>query len=92
VLLEQIVTCNKKNGSYNDAIKPEFKNIFGKYFDNLEDAEIPKFYKDLIDTENNKIESSLYGKVMGMLSIKIFHLMIQLYSREYNEEIVKEFI
>lgn len=92
VLLEQIVTCNKKNGSYNDAIKPEFKNIFWKYFDNLKDAEIPKFYKDLIDTDNNKIESSLYGKVMGMLSIKIFHLMIQLYSREYNEEIVKEFI
>ena len=92
VLLEQIINSNKKNVSYTDAIKPEFKKIFWKYFDNLDEKEIPKFYKTLIDTNNDKIENSLYGKVMGILSIKIFYFMVQLYSNEYNEEIVKEFI
>jgi hypothetical protein len=64
MLLEQIITKDKADSLYLNNIKPELKGIFSQHFEHLSDEEMPKFYKQFIDTENGKTEKTLYGGLM----------------------------
>ena len=61
MLLEQIIARDKTDSLYLNTIKPELKHVFAPQFSDLPDEEIPKLYKQFIDTENSKTEKTLYG-------------------------------
>jgi len=92
MLLEQVIARDKTDSLYLNTIKPELKHVFSPYFSDLSNEEIPKFYKQFIDTENSKTEKTLYGWLMWLISIKILYAMHKLYGNDYNEEYVKFFI
>jgi len=64
MLLEQIIAKDKTDSLYLNTIKPDLKHVFSPYFQDLPDAEIPKFYKQFVDTEHGKTEKTLNGSLM----------------------------
>ncbi len=85
VLLEQIAGNQYKNNSlFTQEIKTEFKDLFGDHLNQLHPNAIPRFYKQLIGTEADEI-SLTYGKLMGIISLKILFFMSKMYRDGYDE-------
>lgn len=85
VLLEQISGNQYKNNSLSAMeIKTEFKQIFGDYLEELSPQQRPRFYKYLIAPETDEFEL-IYGKMMGIISLKILYFMSKMYADGYDE-------
>jgi hypothetical protein len=52
--------------------------------ENLSPKQRPKFYKDLVDTDNDEFTHT-YGKMMGIVSLKMLHFMSKVYRSGYDE-------
>ncbi len=92
VLLEQIAWSNyKSNQNITKTIKSDFKKLLGDYFGNLHPNRIPKFYKYLIAPETDEFDTT-YGKLMGILSLKILYFMSKIYSEAYEETHMLQFL
>ncbi len=92
VLLEQIAWSKyKTNQNITRTIKSDFKKIFGDNFSNLHHNKIPKFYKHLIAPETDEFDAT-YGKLMGILSLKILYFMSKIYSEAYEETNMLQFL
>jgi hypothetical protein len=85
VLLEQIAGNQYKNNSLSAMeIKTEFKNLFGEYLQEIPIQQRPRFYKHLIAPETDEFEF-IYGKMMGIISLKILYFMSKMYADGYDE-------
>lgn len=85
VLLEQIAGSHYKNNGYiANAIKHEFKGLFGDYLEHLSPHSRPRFYKYLVNTETDEFDLT-YGKLMGIISLKILYFMSKIYRDGYDE-------
>lgn len=92
VLLEQIAGNNyKTNQNITKTIKSDFKKLLGSNFSNLHHNRIPKFYKYLIAPEIDEFDTT-YGKLMGILSLKILYFMSKIYSEAYEETHMLQFL
>ena len=92
VLLEQIAWSKyKTNENITRTIKSDFKKLFGDNFGNLHHNRIPKFYKYLIAPETDEFDST-YGKLMGILSLKVLYFMSKIYSEAYEEIHMLQFL
>ena len=92
VLLEQIAWSKyKTNENITRTIKSDFKKLFGDNFGNLHHNRIPKFYKYLIAPETDEFDST-YGKLMGILSLKVLYFMSKIYSEAYEETHMLQFL
>lgn len=92
VLLEQIAGNKyKSNQNITKTIKSDFKKNLGDYFSNLHPNRIPKFYKYLIAPETDEFDTT-YGKLMGILSLKILYFMSKIYSEAYEETHMLQFL
>jgi len=92
VLLEQIAWSNyKTNQNITKTIKSDFKKLLGDHFSNLHPNRIPKFYKYLIAPETDEFDAT-YGKLMGILSLKILYFMSKIYSEAYEEDHMLQFL
>ena len=92
VLLEQIAGNNyKTNQNITKTIKSDFKKLIGNNFSNLHHNRIPKFYKYLIAPETDEFDAT-YGKLMGILSLKILYFMSKIYSEAYEEMHMLQFL
>ncbi len=92
VLLEQIAWSNyKSNQTVSKTIKSDFKKLLGDHFSNLHPNRVPKFYKYLIAPETDEFDTT-YGKLMGILSLKILYLMSKIYSEAYEETHMLQFL
>jgi len=92
VLLEQIAWNNyKTNQNITKTIKSDFKKLLGDHFGNLHHNRIPKFYKYLIAPETDEFDAT-YGKLMGILSLKIMYFMSKIYSEAYEETHMLQFL
>ncbi len=88
VLLEQIAWDNYKNNwLLAQQIKDETKHLFGDFLDNLSPNQRPKFYKDLIEPENDEFTHT-YGKMMWIISLKMLYFMAKVYRSWYDESSV----
>ncbi len=88
VLLEQIAWDNYKNNwLLAQQIKNETKHLFGDFLDNLSPNQRPKFYKDLIEPENDEFTHT-YGKMMWIISLKMLYFMAKVYRSWYDESSV----
>jgi hypothetical protein len=63
----------------------------GNHFSNLHHNRIPKFYKYLIAPETDEFDTT-YGKLMGILSLKILYFMSKIYSEAYEETHMLQFL
>ncbi|MEI6117920.1 MAG: hypothetical protein WCP92_01355 [bacterium] len=72
-------------------IKSDFKKLLGDHFSNLHPNRVPKFYKYLIAPETDEFDTT-YGKLMGILSLKILYLMSKIYSEAYEETHMLQFL
>lgn len=85
VLLEQIAGNQYKNNSLAAMeIKTEFKNLFGDYLETIPQQQRPRFYKHLIAPQTDEFEL-VYGKMMGIISLKILYFMSKIYADGYDE-------
>jgi len=92
VLLEQIAWSNyKSNQTVSKTIKSDFKKLLGDHLSNLHPNRVPKFYKYLIAPETDEFDAT-YGKLMGILSLKILYLMSKIYSEAYEETHMLQFL
>jgi len=92
VLLEQIAGSNyKTNQNTTKTIKSDFKKLLGDHFSNLHPNRVPKFYKYLIAPEIDEFDAT-YGKLMGILSLKILYFMSKIYSEAYEETHMLQFL
>lgn len=92
VLLEQIAWNNyKSNQNISKTIKSDFKKLLGNHFSNLHHNRIPRFYKYLIAPEIDEFDIT-YGKLMGILSLKILYFMSKIYSEAYEETHMLQFL
>ena len=92
VLLEQIAGNNyKTNQNSTKTIKSDFKKLLGDHFSNLHPNRVPKFYKQLIAPEVDEFDAT-YGKLMGILSLKILYFMSKIYSEAYEESHMLQFL
>ena len=91
-MLEQIAGNNyKTNQNITKTITSDFKKLLGNHFSNLHPNRIPKFYKYLIAPETDEFDIT-YGKLMGILSIKMLYFMAKIYSESYEESHMLEFL
>ncbi len=92
VLLEQIAGNKyKSNQNITKTIKSDFKKIVGDHFSNLHPNRIPRFYKYFIAPETDEFDTT-YGKLMGILSLKILYFMSKIYSEAYEETHMLQFL
>lgn len=85
VLLEQIAGNQYKNNSIAAMeIKTEFKHLFGDFLQEIQPKQRPRFYKHLIAPETDEFEL-VYGKMMGIISLKILYFMSKMYADGYDE-------
>jgi len=92
VLLEQIAGNKyKANTTINQTIKSDFKEMFGDLFSNLHINRIPGFYKYLVAPETDEFAMT-YGKIMGVISMKILYYMAKIYSETYEEDYMIQFL
>jgi len=85
VLLEQIAGNQYKNNSLAAMeIKTECKQLFGDYLQEIQPQQRPRFYKYLIAPETDEFEL-VYGKMMGIISLKILYFMSKIYTDGYDE-------
>ncbi|HCB51431.1 TPA: hypothetical protein DEP21_02540 [Patescibacteria group bacterium] len=92
VLLEQIAGSHYKNNGYiEQEIKTEFRTLFGDYLDQLSPNQRPRFYKNLIHPETNEFDLT-YGKLMGIISLKVLYFMSQMYCDGYDESNMLQFL
>ncbi len=85
VLLEQIAGDQYKNNVLmNKEIKSEFTSLWGDYLDQLPPGRRPRFYKHLIHPETDEFDLT-YGKLMGIISLKILFFMSKIYRDGYDE-------
>lgn len=92
VLLEQIAGNKyKSNQNITRTIKSDFQKILGDHLGNLHPNRIPKFYKYLIAPETDEFDTT-YGKLMGILSLKILYFMSKIYSEAYEETHMLQFL
>lgn len=92
VLLEQIAWSKyKSNQNITKTIKSDFKKLLGDHFNNLHHNRIPKFYKYLVAPETDEFDTT-YGKLMGILSLKILYFMSKIYSEAYEESHMLQFL
>jgi hypothetical protein len=83
--LEQIAGDQYKNNANTfKAVKSCVKDLFGDYLQQLAPHKMPRFYKHLILPEGDESEL-IYGKLMGILSLKIFYSMANMYRDGYDE-------
>lgn len=88
VLLEQIAWDNYKNNwVLAQQIINETKNLFGDFLDNLSPKQRPKFYKHLIEPDTDEFTHT-YGKMMGIISLKMLYFMAKVYRSWYDESSV----
>lgn len=92
VLLEQIAGSKyKANQNITSTIKSDFRKLFGDHLSNLHPNRIPKFYKYLIAPETDEFDAT-YGKLMGILSLKILYFMSKIHSEAYEETHMLQFL
>jgi hypothetical protein len=92
VLLEQIAWSNyKSNKNITKTIKSDFKKLLGTHLSNIHYNRIPRFYKYLIAPETDEFDNT-YGKLMGILSLKILYFMSKIYSEAYEESHMLQFL
>ncbi len=92
VLLEQIAWNNyKTNKNITKTITSDFKKLFSDHFGNLHPNRVPRFYKYLIAPETDEFDAT-YGKLMGILSLKILYYMSKIYSEAYEETHMLQFL
>ncbi len=85
VLLEQIAGNQYKSNALSAMeIKTECKNLFGDYLQEIPFQQRPRFYKYLIAPETDEFEL-IYGKMMGIISLKIMYFMSKMYADGYDE-------
>ena len=86
VLLEQIAGNQYKSNTLSaKEIKTECKNLFGDYLQEIPLQQRPRFYKHLIAPETDEFEL-IYGKIMGIISLKIMYFMSKMYADGYDED------
>lgn len=86
VLLEQIAGNQYKNNSITaKEIKTEFRDLFGDYLQEISPSQRPRFYKHLIAPETDEFDT-VYGKLMGVISLKILYSMSKMYGDGYDED------
>jgi len=92
VLLEQIAGNNYKNNwAIAKTITWEMKNLFGDFLEHIPPKQRPKFYKELIEPENDEFTHT-YGKMMWIISLKMLYFMAKVYHRWYDESNVLSLI
>lgn len=92
VLLEQIAGNQYKNNSISaKEIKTEYRELFGDYLQELSPSQRPRFYKHLIAPETDEFDM-VYGKLMGIISLKILYSMSKMYSDGYDESNVHDLL
>lgn len=92
VLLEQIAGNKyKTNSTINKTIRSDFKKLFGDLFSNLHINRIPGFYKHLVAPELDEFDMT-YGKIMGVISMKILYYMAKIHSEAYEEDHMIQFL
>lgn len=85
VLLEQIAGDNyKNNGFIAHQITDEMKHLFGDFLEHLSPKQRPKFYKELIESDQDEFTKT-YGKIMGIISLKMLYFMSKVYRNGYDE-------
>lgn len=88
VLLEQIAGDNyKNNGVLAQQITNEMKHLFGDFLDHLSPKQRPKFYKNLVEPDGDEFTQT-YGKMMGIVSLKMLYFMTKVYRNGYDESSV----
>ena len=92
VLLEQIAWDNyKNNNTLASEIKTECRNLFSEYLDTIQPQQRPKFYKHLIQPDIDEFELT-YGKLMGIISLKMLHFMSKMFVNGYDETNMLNFL
>ncbi len=92
VLLEQIAWNNyKSNQNTTKALKDDLRKLFNTHFSNLHHNRIPRFYKYLIAPETDEFDAT-YGKLMGILSLKMLYFMSKIFSEAYEESHMLQFL
>jgi hypothetical protein len=92
VLLEQIAGNKyKTNSTINKTIISDFKKMFGDLFSNMHTNRMPGFYKHLVAPETDEFAMT-YGKIMGVLSMKILYYMAKIHSEAYEEDHMVQFL
>lgn len=92
VLLEQIAGNKyKANATINKTIKSDFKKMFGDLFSNVHINRMPGFYKYLVAPEADEFAMT-YGKIMGVMSMRILYYMAKIHSEAYEEDHMVEFL
>ena len=85
VMLEQISWGHYKNNTNSfKAVKSCTEELFGEYLKGLSPHKMPRFYKHLLLPEGDESEL-IYGKLMGILSLKVFYAMSNMYRDGYDE-------
>ena len=88
VFLEQITWDHYRNNANTfKTIKSSLHTLFGEYLQTMDTRKMPRFYKHLLLPEGDEHEL-IYGKLMGMMSLKIFHAMCTMYRDGYDEHTV----
>jgi len=72
-------------------IKTSCRNLFGDYLQEMSPQQRPRFYKHLIAPDTDEFEL-IYGKMMGIISLKILHFLGKIYSDGYDEENVTQLL
>jgi len=92
VLLEQIAGNKyKTNHTINKTIRSDFNKLFGNLFSNLHINRMPGFYKHLVAPEIDEFAMT-YGKIMGVMSMKILYYMSKIHSEAYEEDHMIQFL
>jgi hypothetical protein len=85
VLLEEIAGDKyKKNGDVAEQVSKEVSWLFGDFLEHLPPHKRPRFYKSLVEHGKQEIPE-IYGKMMGVISLKILFFMSKVYSNGYDE-------
>lgn len=85
VLLEQIAGKQYKSNFLSTIeIKGQYKQLFGDYLEEIPQQHRPRFYKHLIAPETDEFDL-VYGKMMGIISLRILHFMSKMYADGYDE-------
>ncbi|MEI8091114.1 MAG: hypothetical protein WCG98_02455 [bacterium] len=85
VLLEQIAGKQYKTNSLSaKEIKTECRELFGDFLQEIPISQRPRFFKHLVAPETDEFDLT-YGKLMGVISLKILYSMSKMYSDGYDE-------